>query len=118
MSCESPLPEALGKIPGTSVQAFIDLRTLPAVNPGDHHGSFGFYRDRFAAFAPSFPKAVRVDLGRWAIVRLRFAAAAAFLMLRFAAVFCLLLLMMVSVSLEILHSSFVSLSLLPAGKCA
>src|SRR5438445_1776672 len=43
---------------------------------------------RRAAFAPSFPSAVRVFFGRCAIVRLRRAAAAAFLMLRRAAARC------------------------------
>jgi hypothetical protein len=34
-------------------------------------------RFRFAAFAPSFPKAVRVFVGKWEIVRFLFAATAA-----------------------------------------
>jgi len=41
-----------------------------------------------ATFAACFPKAVLVDLGRCAIVRFLFAAAAAFLILRRAAAFC------------------------------
>ena len=50
-------------------------------------------RLRFAAFAPSFPKAVRTRFGNLAMVRLRLAAAAAFLMFLRAAVRCLLLVM-------------------------
>lgn len=46
-------------------------------------------RLRFAAFAPSFPKAVRVFFGKCATVRLLFAARAAFFTLRRAAVRCL-----------------------------
>src|ERR1044072_1166410 len=42
-------------------------------------------RLRFAAFAPSFPKAVRVFFGKCATVRLLFAARAAFLTFRRAA---------------------------------
>src|SRR5437773_7991163 len=42
-----------------------------------------------AAFAPSRPRAVRVFFGRCAIVRSRFAAAAAFLMFLRAAALCL-----------------------------
>ena len=45
-------------------------------------------RFRRAVLAPCLPKAVRVRLGRCAIVRFRFAVAAAFLMLRRAAVRC------------------------------
>jgi hypothetical protein len=41
-----------------------------------------------ATFAPCFPSAVRVDLGRWAMVRLRLAACAAFLMFFLAAFLC------------------------------
>jgi hypothetical protein len=44
----------------------------------------------FAAWAPFFPSAVLVRLGRWATVRFFFAALAAFLILRRAALFCLL----------------------------
>jgi hypothetical protein len=40
------------------------------------------------AFAPSFPSAVRVCFGKWAIVFRFFAAAAAFLIFAFAAVRC------------------------------
>jgi hypothetical protein len=43
---------------------------------------------RFAALAASLPKATRVRFGRCAIVRFRFAAAAAFLTFRRAAAFC------------------------------
>jgi hypothetical protein len=43
---------------------------------------------RFAAFAPSFPSAVRVRFGSFAIVRFFFAARAAFLMFRRAAARC------------------------------
>jgi hypothetical protein len=43
---------------------------------------------RAAAFAPSFPSAVRVLFGSFAIVRLRFAAFAALLMFFRAAAFC------------------------------
>ena len=54
-----------------------------------------FYFDsaRFlrATFAPCLPRAVRVFLGRCAIVFFRRAALAAFLMFRFAAVRCFLL---------------------------
>lgn len=46
------------------------------------------YRFRLAAFAPSLPSAVRVFFGRLAIVRLRLAACAAFLMFRRAAALC------------------------------
>jgi hypothetical protein len=46
-------------------------------------------RLRFAAFAPSFPKAVRVFFGKCATVRLLFATLAAFFTLRRAAVLCL-----------------------------
>ena len=45
-------------------------------------------RFRLAAFAPSLPSAVLVLFGRFATVRFRFAAAAAFLMLRRAAIRC------------------------------
>ncbi len=49
-----------------------------------------FVRVRFfrAAFAPFLPRAVRVFLGKCAIVFFRRAALAAFLMFRFAAVRC------------------------------
>src|SRR2546430_5310514 len=47
----------------------------------------------FAAFAPSLPRAVRVFLGKCAIVLFRRAALAAFLMFRFAAVRCFLVVM-------------------------
>jgi hypothetical protein len=43
---------------------------------------------RFATFAPCLPRAVRVFFGSFAMVRLRFAALAAFLMLRRAAARC------------------------------
>jgi len=51
-----------------------------------------FHRARFfrVAFAPSLPRAVRVFLGRCAIVRFRRADLAAFLMFRFAAARCFL----------------------------
>ena len=48
----------------------------------------------FATFAACFPSAVRVRFGKWAMVRLRFAAAAAFLILRRAAARCFELAMM------------------------
>jgi hypothetical protein len=53
-------------------------------------GKFHFYLARFfrAALAPSLPRAVRVFLGRRAIVFFRRAALAAFLMFRFAAARC------------------------------
>jgi hypothetical protein len=45
----------------------------------------------FAAFAPSLPRAVRVFFGKCAIVRFRFAAAAAFFMFLRVAARCLAL---------------------------
>src|SRR5439155_11690551 len=51
----------------------------------------GFHLPRRAAFAPSFPSAVRVFFGRCAIVLARFAARAAFLIFFFAAMRCFLL---------------------------
>ena len=50
----------------------------------------GHHLPRFflAAFAPCFPSAVRVCSGKWPIVLLFFAVAAAFLMFAFAAVCC------------------------------
>jgi hypothetical protein len=48
----------------------------------------GFYI-RFATLLACLPSAVRVDFGRWAIVRFFFAAAAAFLMFLPAAERCL-----------------------------
>ena len=55
-------------------------------------GKFHFDPARFfrAALAPSLPRAVRVFLGRCAMVLFRRAARAAFLMFRFAAVRCFL----------------------------
>jgi len=55
-------------------------------------GKFHFDRARFlrALLAPSLPRAVRVFLGRCAIVFFRLAARAAFLMFRFAAARCFL----------------------------
>lgn len=49
-----------------------------------------YFARRFlaAAYAPSFPSAVRVALGRWATVFFLFAAAAAFLMFLRATDFC------------------------------
>ena len=46
-------------------------------------------RVRLALLAPCLPNAVLVRLGRWAMVRLRVAAFAAFLILRRAAARCL-----------------------------
>jgi hypothetical protein len=51
-------------------------------------GSSHLARFRFAAFAPSLPRAVRVFLGRCATVCFFFAAAAAFLMFFRAAARC------------------------------
>jgi len=56
---------------------------------------------------------VRADFGKCEIVRFRFAALAAFLIFRFAAAFCLLLAIIISMTLEILHCTFVRLRLLP-----
>lgn len=55
-------------------------------------GKFYFDRARFlrATLAPCLPRAVRVFLGKCAIVFFRRAALAAFLMFRFAAAFCFL----------------------------
>lgn len=50
-----------------------------------------FRRFRRATLAPCLPSAVLTDLGRWAIVRFFFAAAAAFLMFFRAAFRCLVL---------------------------
>jgi hypothetical protein len=55
-------------------------------------------RFRRAAFAPSFPSAVRVFLGRFATVRFRFAVAAAFLIFLRAAVFCFVVAIVVVLS--------------------
>jgi hypothetical protein len=46
-----------------------------------------------ATFAACLPNAVLTDFGRWAIVRFRFAAAAAFLMFLLAADLCFALAM-------------------------
>jgi hypothetical protein len=46
------------------------------------------YRLRFATFDAFLPSAVRVAFGKWAMVRLRLAAAAAFLMFLLAADRC------------------------------
>jgi hypothetical protein len=62
---------------------------------------------RFATFAACLPKAVRVFLGRCAIVRLRLATADAFLMFLRAEVFCFV--DAISMSLEELHSVLVLL---------
>lgn len=62
---------------------------IPALS-GSRPPSHGRLRRlRFAAFAPSFPKAVRVFFGKCATVRLFFATRAAFFTLRRAAVLCL-----------------------------
>jgi hypothetical protein len=49
-----------------------------------------------ATFAPCFPSAVRTDFGKWAMVRLRLADCAAFLMFFRAAFLCLSLAMTTS----------------------
>jgi hypothetical protein len=61
---------------------------------GEDANNIAFYFDpvRFfrAALAPSLPRAVRVLLGKCAIIRFRRADLAAFLMFRFAAARCFL----------------------------
>ena len=66
--------------------AFTDREQITRKRSGKFH--FDLARFFRAALAPSLPRAVRVFLGRRAIVFFRRAALAAFLMFRFAAARC------------------------------
>jgi hypothetical protein len=70
-----------------------DKQSLSHRNSFSQRGSYFDHLFFRAALAPSFPRAVRVFLGKWAMVLFRRAARAALLIFRFAVARCFLVVM-------------------------